>query len=271
MLVFFTFVVCLTWGSASTLFSIPEEELGRGYFQMNALIILGLLSLGVVGRVLHPFEPFAASSTRGATALYLAYAGAFLYYGFIWRENWRAARWAAALLLGGLTISIWELTPSLVGRGPSIPGQLPLARLAAVTSALLLGWSLITMLLGHWYLVAPKLRFRHLSIFCWILMATVGARLLAVGLSLWSAGGVDPLVDPHPWRLLTSFEGEAMFFWVRILWGLAGPLLLGAMALHCARKQSNQSATGILYVLVVGAIIGEIMAYYLALRTGVPV
>ena len=90
-------------------------------------------------------------------------------------------------------------------------------------------------------------------------------------MSLGSAAAAPALAEPSPWRLLTDFQGEAMFFWVRVLWGLAGPLLLGLMSLSCARKQSNQSATGILYVLVVGAFIGEITAYYLTLTTGVPV
>jgi hypothetical protein len=48
------------------------------------------------------------------------------------------------------------------------------------------------------------------------------------------------------------------------------PLLLALMALHCARQHSNQSATGILYVLVMGSIIGELTALYLTLSTGVP-
>ncbi len=276
MLVFFAFLLCLTWGSVSTFFSIPEDEVGRGYFQTNALVVLGLLSLAVASRTLHPFEPFGDAPTVGATALWIGYGAAFLYYGSIWRERWTAARASAALTLGALTVALWELAPtltrhSLVGAAAPMPAQIPLTRLALVTSALLLGWSLITMLLGHWYLVAPKLRFRHLTVFCWILMGAVVARLVAFGLSLAAASAVDPLIDPHPWRFLVGFEGEGMFFWVRVLWGLAGPLLLGVMSLHCARKQSNQSATGILYVLVVGAFIGEITAYYLTITTGVPV
>ena len=272
MLVFFAFILCLTWGCASTLFSIPEEEVGRGYFQTNALVILGLLSLGVVARQLHPFEPFGDAPTLGAMALHIGYGAAFLYYGMIWREQWKGARWAAFLMLAALSVAIWESAPVLPARSvATIPFQAPLARIALFTSALLLGWSLITMLLGHWYLVAPKLRFTHLSVFCWVLMGSVVARILAFGLSLWVAASVDPLVNPNAWRLLTSFEAEAMFLWIRVLWGLVGALLLGAMSLHCARKKSNQSATGILYVLVVGAVIGEITAYYLTLMTGVPV
>ena len=137
-------------------------------------------------------------------------------------------------------------------------------------AALTLGWSLITMLLGHWYLVAPRLTFRHLVIFCWVLLAIVVVRFGVVGWSLAVASGVDPMTS-HPMRLLTGFAGEGMFFWFRVFWGLLIPVLLAVMSLHCARRQSNQSATGILYVLVVGAFIGEITALYLTLSVGVPV
>jgi hypothetical protein len=255
----------------STLFWIPEEEIGRGYFQMNALIVLGLLSLAIVARWLHPFEPFGDDPGSGATALYLAFGGAFVYYMTVWKESWRWVRWPAALVLVSLGWALWEIIPVLVREGQSLPAITLLATIAVLSSALLLGWSLVTMLLGHWYLIAPKLTFRHLTVFSWVLVGIVVLRIVAVGFSLWSASSAPTVAEPTPWRLLTGFEGEAMFFWVRVLWGLAGPLLLGLMALSCARKQSNQSATGILYVLVVGSFIGEITAYFLMLTTGVPV
>jgi hypothetical protein len=131
----------------------------------------------------------------------------------------------------------------------------------------LLGWALITMLLGHWYLISPRLTFRHLVLFCWVLMAVIGVRLLAVGAGLTAAAASDAAY----WSLLTGFTGQGMFFWFRVLWGLAIPLTLGILSLHCARQRSNQSATGILYVVVVGAFIGELTAYYLIVTTGVPV
>jgi hypothetical protein len=92
-----------------------------------------------------------------------------------------------------------------------------------------------------------------------------------VGLTLAAAGLVDRFTEPNPWRMLTGFEGQGMFFWFRLLWGLGIPLMLAGMSLSCARQRSNQSATGILYVVVVGAMIGEITAYYLSVTTGVPV
>ena len=50
--IFFLFLLSLTVGVLSTLFWIPEKSLGRGYFQMNALIALGLLSLAAAVVVL---------------------------------------------------------------------------------------------------------------------------------------------------------------------------------------------------------------------------
>jgi hypothetical protein len=269
--IFFLFLLALAAGSLSTLFWIPEEDMGRGYFQTNALVVLGLLGLASAVVALGGAAPFAGAAAAGRGALFAALAGAFGYYAAIWRRLWLPARVAAALTLAASVVALWLAGHALVQPVSALPFRQALLASSLATSALLLGWSLITMLLGHWYLVAPKLTFRHLTVFCWILLAVVVARCLTVGLALLTAGSVDRFVEPNPWRLLTGFEGQGMFFWFRILWGLGIPLALALMSLHCARRRSNQSATGILYVLVVGTLVGEITAYYLAATTGVPV
>ena len=271
MSVFLLFLLTTVVGSLSTLYWIPEEDLGRGYFQMNALIILGLLGLTVAVVGLAPIEPFGAQVALGWTLLWTALAAAFLYYAAIWRERWRLCRWPLTL---GLAASAALLL--LVGRHVirdeivALPHRSLLLDLALISSALILGWSLITMLLGHWYLVAPKLTFRHLVVFCWVLLVVVVLRIAAVGSTVWAAGTVPYFTEPHPLRVLTGFGGQGMFFWFRLLWGLLIPLTLAVLSLHCARHKSNQSATGILYVLVVGSFIGEITAFYLTVTTGIP-
>jgi hypothetical protein len=90
MEVFFLFLLALTVGSLTTLYWIPEPDLGRGYFQLNALIILGLLGLAAAVYYLHPFEPFGDRSDLGTVGLLGGLAAAFVYYGAIWRESWRS-------------------------------------------------------------------------------------------------------------------------------------------------------------------------------------
>jgi hypothetical protein len=265
--IFFLFLLATAFGCVSTLFWVPEDDMGRGYFQMNALIVLGLLALAAAVLVLHPFQPFGGRAGAGTAAVGLAFAGAFLYYAAIWRERWRRARAAAALTLAAAGAALLLVTPQLSVLAPALPHRLLLTGSTVLSSALLLGWSLITMLLGHWYLVSPRLTFRHLVIFSWVLLAVIGVRLLTVGAGLTAAA----VSQSGYWSLLTGLTGQGMFFWFRVLWGLAIPLTLGILSLHCARQRSNQSATGILYVVVVGAFIGELTAYYLVVTTGVPV
>ena len=269
--VFLLFLLATSLGCLSTLYWIPEEDMGRGYFQMNALVVLGLLALAAAVVALHPFHPFGNKPGFGWISLAAALLGGFLYYGAIWTERWRLCRWPLTLSLAGCAAALLLAGPHLVAALTPLPHRGGLLAANLLASALLLGWSLITMLLGHWYLVAPKLTFRHLSVFCWVLLAVVALRLIAIGATLATASGVGELVDPHPLRVLAGFEGQGIFFWFRLLWGLAIPLALAIMALHCARQRSNQSATGILYVLVVGAFIGEITGYYLSVTTGVPI
>jgi hypothetical protein len=271
MAVFLLFLLAISAGSISTLFWIPEDDLGRGYFQMNALIVLGLLGLALSVAVLKPPEGFGAGSDGARIGVMVGLLGAFLYYAAVWREKWGWGRAAAALALVGSGSALLLGGTELIHRTTPLPHRELLLALALVLSALVLGWSLITMLLGHWYLIAPRLTFRHLVIFCWVLLAIVILRFGAVGASLLAASSIEPMASPHPMRLLTSFAAQGMFFWFRIFWGLAIPLILGLMSLHCARNKSNQSATGILYVLVVGAFIGEITALFLTLTVGVPI
>src|SRR6185436_4602826 len=99
--VFLLFVLAVSLGSLSTLYWIPEDDLGRGYFQMNALVVLGLLGLAMAVVLLHPFQPFGQSRAAGVAALAAALGGGFLYYAAVWRERWALGRWPLTLSLLG--------------------------------------------------------------------------------------------------------------------------------------------------------------------------
>lgn len=136
-----------------------------------------------------------------------------------------------------------------------------LAVATAVPAAVLLGGALQTMLLGHSYLNMANLSFGLLVDSSARLLVAAGARaaVTTVGTTLaW--GAFAGWWERDPVLLL--------FVLVRILVGLIGVFVLTWMALACARIRSNQSATGILYVVVAFAIMGEAMAWYLGVHKG---
>jgi hypothetical protein len=61
-----------------------------------------------------------------------------------------------------------------------------------------------------------------------------------------------------------------MLLWLSVRWliGLVGPLVLGWMAWEAVRIRSTQSATGILYVVVILSFLGELTSQLLRVKTG---
>jgi len=85
-----------------------------------------------------------------------------------------------------------------------------------------------------------------------------------LGIAMWQPG-----MGPSFRYYITSIAG--IFFWQRVLFGLAGPALLSYMTWETAKIRSTQSATGILYVDFFTVVVGEVLAKYLLLATRVPV
>jgi hypothetical protein len=127
-------------------------------------------------------------------------------------------------------------------------------------SVLVLGASSISMLLGHWYLVAPKLPISYLKV---LTISLIVAILIRSGILAW--------VLTNNWTKLESlrfFEMYGMFFIQRLVLGLILTLVLSILTYYCVKIRSTQSATGILYVVLVFCLIGEIIGSYLNLKTG---
>jgi hypothetical protein len=149
-----------------------------------------------------------------------------------------AALWSAALVdPGGLLFGLGE----------------PLAVLAG---ALALGTALTALSLGHWYLVTPSLSVRPLV---QLSLACLGCVLVQSALLLLFALGAPP----------SLFSTYALFFGVRVIFGLLVPALATLMTWRTARIRSLDSATGLLYVTAALILAGEITARSLFFLTGV--
>ena len=63
---------------------------------------------------------------------------------------------------------------------------------------------------------------------------------------------------------------DGVFVWMRLLFGIAGPLSLIWFIWKTVEIRSTQSATGILYVQLFLVLAGELLAKYLRVAAGFP-
>ena len=147
MAVFFLFLLALILGTLSTLYWVPGDHLGRGYFQMNGLVVLGLLGLTVTIAWLHPMRPFAPHDRLGHLGLAIALVACFAYYAAIWKEAWRLAWIPLTVALVSTSALLLHAGQGVVQPVTPLPHRPTLLVICLLTSALLVGWSLVTMLL----------------------------------------------------------------------------------------------------------------------------
>ena len=137
----------------------------------------------------------------------------------------------------------------------------------AVLSALLLGFTMAAMLVGHWYLIQPKLSILELSRVTWIFILLVILRFAFGTYGLFLL--MEEKSEIEVYRYL--FSGHpGLFVLMRWCWGLLGPLVLCYFIWNTVRIRSTQSATGILYVAVICVLAGEILSQYLTFYHGIP-
>jgi hypothetical protein len=103
-------------------------------------------------------------------------------------------------------------------------------------------------------------------------IASTAARIVVVAAAVWFAlATFRPDVDLGPSFRHYIFSIDGIFFWQRVLFGLAGPAVLSYLTWETAKIRSTQSATGILYVDFFTVVVGEVLAKYIVLATRVPV
>ena len=135
----------------------------------------------------------------------------------------------------------------------------PLFTAQLIVISLALGAVTAAMLLGHWYLVTPQLSPIPLRRMMWLLLGALALQglLFLVAVLAVSSG---PLGGPIGW--LT---------WLRLIAGIALPIVVTILALLASRAASLQASTGLLYIGLALVMAGSIAGASLAYLTGVPV
>jgi protein NrfD len=265
--ILFLFLAHLGIGIAWTLLLVRREA-GVKFFRFNAGLAALLL---VAAAALRPKPPDSTGIDLvwgvGLWLLYATIAGLTLYWATIGRAlaALRPVFLWAALLAGAGAILVHALVMSWPSGSMVVRG---LTAASFVTSAALLGGACTAMVLGHWYLILPSMEIGLLQrIVRFHLTSLIARVILVAGVVAAVAGGLMAAkIDLAHYA--TSAAG--VFLWQRVLFGLAGPAVLGWLTWETAKIRSTQSATGILYVDFFTVIVGEVLAKYLLMETSLP-
>jgi hypothetical protein len=197
-------------------------------------------------------DPAWQAPRQAALALFAACAVAYL---VAIRRGSRAVPVAVGGLLVGAAVLVLG---ALSWAGSPLDGLSFLVQQGLLAAAT--GGVFGAMILGHWYLVTPKLPEEPLVVVSRLLLGVmVALTVLFVAFAATGAGvpGSDP-GGSAPFAVL--FGPWALFAWLRLIVGLVFPLVVSWMALQTARTRSMESATGLLYINVGSVAAGTILA-----------
>ena len=228
----------------------------RGYLAFTGVVavLLGLLAIASDAALpgATAGSPVAIDGTwdqarRAAMALFCGLATAYVIA--ILRRQRAPLLAGAALAAGGAVLGL----AAIAWGGGAVGTVLLAVELVTLTAALGGVWA--AMVLGHWYLVTPKLAEAPLVRFARTLAVIVAAQLVLF--VVWIGLGAGPAGVPGFGALVGTW---ALFVWLRLLVGLVFPLVVSWAAIQTARTRSMESATGLLYIDVGTIAAGTILA-----------
>jgi hypothetical protein len=259
--VFFLFLLHFALGLLGALVLVPDRA-GDRFFRLCA----GAAATMLTAALWLAYRRYGAAGGPGAPggaaypwvlSLALLSLALVVVFNRAWRFDWKAVRFPA--LAGALAAGLGATL--LLATGPLVVA-------ADLSSALLLGAAGAAMILGHYYLVVLDLPIAALRRLTMLLVVAVFLRVLTVGLVL-----VGPVHAGYEEARLVAtglWSADGVFVWMRVLFGLAGPISLLWFVWKTVEIRSTQSATGILYVQLFLVLAGELLAKYLRVAAGFP-
>ena len=242
----------------------------RGYVQAGAAIVVptAILALLLVFGIEPQSEfdgftlrPDVLDALRASLLVFTALAALHMVAAFAERMPQSRLLAAAGGVAGVVTLAL--LAALVASPAWSYAGVLA----SMLTSALVLGGSLMAMNWGHWYLTnsgLPKEPLEQMS------LLVLGALLAQAALALIAA--IAPVREvPITQAAFGVSLGENPAFWFRVGVGLVFPIVLAILAWQAATIRGMMSATGLLYIAVAAVLAGEVLARGLLFATGAAV
>lgn len=236
------FCLRLASGLLGSLLLLRPAQVNPRFFRVQFLTALGLMAVA------------AFFLRAGADTFMWLTLGAAMGLCFLGSLVWSLEKAPGGMLfiLGSAVASVTALLHASFEVFPDLSAS----TLAAdqLTSGILLGLATTAMLMGHSYLIAPSMSLQPLLVLIGGLFVALALRGGVSGWGLWLWTREHPLV---------RLDEATMLLPVRWIVGLLGPAILNILALQTARIRSTQSATGILYVVVILTFLGEVVSQVL--------
>jgi hypothetical protein len=251
-IIFHTFLLSLAFGTQ--LFSpvVSTKLTGVGFYKLGTSIVLASLILGL--GVDYFMFPALTAVEWGCYGIIIV--SNILTY-FLHKDH---KSWFMWILYGLQVLTFSTLAFHIFNFNP-------LWIMFFMMSMCILGISNFAMILGHYYLVVPKLSEEPL-IYCLYIMWTCFFLKIISSLAIVFSMGSPYLVEG------TTLGDGYMFNWLfismRYLWGFVAPVILSFFTFRLCKIRSIQSATGVLYIVEFFVIVGELVSIYLMAKHGLP-
>jgi hypothetical protein len=228
------------------------NQLNRGFHRMTLGLSCIIGGVGVVFVFLIP--AIVPANVRIGEVVWLVSLLAVT--GYYWNQE-SIKKWVITIPSIFGVIAFYRILSELIS------GDLELFMISLLGGFILCG-ALFSMILGHWYLNVVSLPISMLK-------STVKFLILIVALRfIWDMGYIFMGEVPYNGlpvsmtQFLQTFDGFFLLF--ALFFGTLLPLILGILTLKTIAIKSTQSATGLLYVIVISVVMADLFyKYYLVL------
>lgn len=256
-------LVALSFGSfAFVVLTRQLTDATRGYLFFTAICagLLSTIALAVDGGLTESNSLVIGEAPDSLATLRLLGLALFTVIGYAYAVYVRRSRVSMALGLAGFGVALLTLGAAAFGWAPTAVDAVPLLVQLTVLS-LATGGSLAGVILGHWYLVTPKISEKPLVLQARLLLGVIGLQVLLF--IVWTTLGGGPGQEA-----LDAFSDNLLLVVLRLLVSLLFPLVLTWMAWRTALTRSMESATGLLYINLAAVMAGTIGAAAMYISTG---
>ncbi len=263
------FAIRLICGLSVVWCVMPRAQVTSGFFRIQMLVTLGLSALA--GMSAGRFMGDEAAPTLLSPLALQVVAGTLGLLSFVGSVVWTLERRRGGGRFGFAIAAISTVTLILNCVSQESLGTLAgnLYWLSELATAGVSGAAVGGMLLGHWYLTAPTMSTSPLNRVNVWLGFWAGLRLLLAIVAMAMFHEVVFAGDASKLTGLSSIDRSALLL-LQWIGGLFGPLACCVMVQRIMKYRNTQSATGVLFVAVILAFLGEMAAAILRYRYLLP-